>query len=169
MKVESRDGVPVQGTILIERAAAGRGFRLTASQFLPRPRDEVFAFFSDAFRLEDLTPPWLNFSVLTLPEFQMASGTLIDYRLKLRGIPVRWQSRISRWDPPRAFVDEQTRGPYRRWHHEHRFESVDGGTKCLDLVDYEVYGGALMHALLVRRDLLKIFAYRQSRLAEEFG
>lgn len=109
------------------RSPAGHGFRLEAVQFLPRPRAEVFQFFSDAFQLETLTPGWLHFSVLTPAPICISAGTLIDYRLRLHGLPVRWQSRISVWEPPLRFVDEQTRGPYRRWHHEHAFEAVDGG------------------------------------------
>jgi ligand-binding SRPBCC domain-containing protein len=98
----------------------------------------------------------------------IVAGTVIDYRLWVHGVPVRWQSRISQWDPPWRFVDEQTRGPYRRWHHEHVFEAADGGTLCRDLVDYEVYGGSLINFLLVRPDLFRIFAFRQRKLRELF-
>lgn len=157
-----------QDSIRIETSPAGSGFRLEASQFLPYPRDQVFAFFSDASNLQSLTPAWLRFSVLTPPPILIADGTLIDYRLQVHGIPLRWQSRISVWDPPLRFVDEQTRGPYHRWHHQHVFEVVDGGTLCRDIVDYAVYGGSLINALFVRPDLLKIFAFRQSKLREVF-
>ena len=145
------------------------GFRLEAAQFLPQPRDRVFRFFSDALELEKLTPRWLEFSVLTPSPIKIEAGTLIDYRLKLRGIPIRWQSLISSWEPPLRFVDRQVRGPYRRWHHEHIFESVDGGTLCRDIVDYDVIGGRPVHALFVRPDLLKIFAFRHDRLRNMFG
>jgi ligand-binding SRPBCC domain-containing protein len=144
----------------------GRGYRLTAAQFIPQPRERVFEFFSDAFQLEALTPAWVGFSVLTPAPICIAVGTLIDYRLKLHGIPIQWQSRISVWEPGRRFVDEQTRGPYRRWQHEHVFETCDGGTLCRDMVEYEVYGGSIINALFVRPDLLKIFAYRQTKLRE---
>lgn len=148
---------------------AGRGFRLHASQWLPAERARVFALFGDAFRLEELTPPWLNFSVLTPAPITIAPGTLIDYRLRLHGIPLRWQSRISAWEPPVRFVDEQTRGPYRRWHHEHRFDEIDGGTLCQDTVDYEVFGGRLINTLFVRPDIEKIFMYRQQKLRALFA
>ena len=156
-------------SIEITRSPAGPGFRLTASQFLPQPRDRIFEFFSDAFELENLTPPLLNFSVLTPAPIQIAAGTTIDYRLALHGIPIRWQSLISTWDPPARFVDQQTRGPYRRWHHEHIFEPVPGGTLCRDVVNYDVLGGRLVHSLFVRPDLFRIFTFRQEKLSELFA
>jgi len=142
---------------------------MESSLFLPSPRDVVFAFFSDASNLQSLTPPWLNFSILTPLPIPMQVGTLIDYRLRIRGIPLRWQSRISVWDPPERFVDEQTHGPYRRWRHEHVFELVEGGTLCRDLVDYEVYGGVLVNLVFVRPDLRKIFKFRQDKLLNQFS
>lgn len=157
-----------QDSISIGRSAAGRGFRLKAVQYLPYPRDQVFEFFSDASNLQSLTPSWLHFSVVTPPPIRIAAGTLIDYRLRVHGVPLRWQSRISVWERPFRFVDEQTRGPYRRWLHEHVFELADGGTLCRDNVEYEVYGGSLVNSLFVRPDLFKIFAFRQSKLCELF-
>lgn len=159
---ETRESVRI-----VDSPVAG-DFRLEASVFLPRSRDEVFEFFSDAVKLQILTPKWLHFSVLTSPPIHMQPEALINYRLRVRGIPIFWQSRISKWEPPLCFVDEQTRGPYRKWHHEHTFEEADGGTLCRDTVDYSVYGGALVNALFVRPDLLKIFAFRQGMLRELF-
>ena len=153
----------------ITRAASGRGYRLETSQFLPCARQRVFEFFSDAFQLQTLTPGWMHFSVLTPAPIHLAAGTLIDYRLRVHGVPLRWQSCISVWQPPYRFVDEQLRGPYRRWHHEHVFEEVAGGTLCRDIVDYDVPGGSIIHALFVRPDLVKIFAFRQQKLREIFG
>ena len=147
----------------------GRGFRLQAELFVPRPRNEVFAFFSDASELQTLTPPWLHFSILTPAPIAMAAGTRIDYQLRLHGIPLRWQSLISVWEPPLRFVDEQTRGPYRRWHHEHAFTEVEGGTMCRDTVDYAVLGGRLVEALFVRPDIRRIFAFRQQKMRELFA
>jgi ligand-binding SRPBCC domain-containing protein len=157
-----------ENEIRIGPAPAGDGFRLEAADFLPQPRERLFEFFSDAFQLETLTPPWLRFSVLTPAPIRIEAGTLIDYGLRLHGLPLRWQSRIEVWEPPLRFVDVQTRGPYRRWRHEHLFEAIGDGTLCRDLVDYAVFGGRLLNALLVRRDLLKIFAFRQQRLRELF-
>ncbi len=99
---------------------------------------------------------------------EMKVGALIDYRLRLRGLPIRWQSEISDWDPPHRFVDEQRRGPYQLWHHTHEFAEVDGGTAVRDIVRYRVPGGVLADVLFVRRDLRKIFGYRQEKLAALF-
>ena len=158
-----------QDSIRIDRAPTVRGYRLEASQWLPHPRERVFEYFADAFQLETLTPPWMHFSVLTPAPIHMENGVLIDYRLRVHGIPLRWQSCISSWEPPVRFVDVQTRGPYRRWRHQHILEAVDGGTLCRDIVDYAVYGGSLINALFVRPDLFKIFAYRQSKLRDLFS
>ncbi len=144
-------------------------YRLTAETLVSQPLDEVFTFFSDARNLESITPSWLKFQVLTPEPLEMRQGTLIDYRLKVHGVPLRWQSRIAVWEPPHRFVDEQVRGPYRRWWHEHIFESTDGGTRCIDRVDYAVPGGALVNRLFVRRDLATIFAYRQQCLRDIFA
>jgi ligand-binding SRPBCC domain-containing protein len=132
--------------------------------WLPIPRDEAFAFYANAHNLETITPPWLRFSVLTPAPVDIDVGTVIDYRLRLRGLPIRWQSEIVAWDPPRLFVDVQVRGPYRRWQHEHRFSEQDGGTLVGDLVEYEVPGGRLVDRVLVRPDLERIFAFRREAL-----
>lgn len=134
--------------------------------WLRRPIDEVFAFFSRAENLEAITPPWLRFTILTPTPIPMRAGTLIEYRLRLRGWPVRWTTRIAVWEPPRRFVDEQVRGPYRRWVHAHTFERRDGGTLARDRVEYDPPGGPLVHRLFVRPEVERIFAYRQRRLRE---
>ena len=149
------------------RTADGQ-FTLSAEQWIPRPRDELFPFFADAGNLETLTPPLLSFEVLTPRPIVMRAGLLIDYRLRIRGFPARWQSEITVWDPPHGFVDEQRRGPYRVWHHEHRLEERDGGTLVRDDVRYAVFGGALVDRLIVRRDVAKIFAFRQRKMDELF-
>lgn len=143
--------------------------RLTCRLWLPQPRDEVFPFFADAAQLETLTPPWLHFQILTPMPIEMHAGRRIDYRLRLRGLPLRWQSEITAWDPPRAFVDEQRRGPYRLWRHRHLFTESDGGADVIDEVDYAVPGGACIDRLLVRGDLRRIFTYRHHKLRERFA
>lgn len=143
--------------------------RLETHVKLPRARPEVFAYFAEAANLQELTPPFLDFRILTPLPIEMEEGTLIDYRLRIRGIPVRWRTRIAEWDPPRRFVDEQLRGPYRLWVHEHRFREVDGQTEVIDLVRYSVPGGSLLHRLFVRRDVQRIFRYRKHRLLAQFG
>lgn len=154
------------GHIRVDRVE--RGFRLVAEVRLPRPRREVFPFFADARNLDVLTPPWLHFEVLTKGDIPMAEGTRIDYRLRLHGIPIRWQSEISVWDPPVRFVDQQRHGPYRTWHHEHIFEEQDGVTVARDVVHYDVLGGRLVNALVVERDVRKIFTFRHHKMRELF-
>ena len=140
-----------------------------AELWVPRSRDEVFAFFADAANLDAITPPWLRFRTVTPAPIEMKAGTLIDHQLRIRGIPVRWRSRITVWEPPERFVDEQVRGPYRLWRHEHTFEERDGGTVVRDRVHYAVPFDFLVHAVLVRRDVEKIFAYRTASLRQRFG
>ena len=144
-------------------------FTLESSQWLPRPPEDVFPFYSDAFRLEELTPPLLHFHVVTPPPIEMRAGIEIDYKLRLRGLPLRWRSRITAWEPPHRFVDEQVKGPYRRWVHEHTFIPQNCGTLVKDVVEYDMLGGWLADRLLVRNDLRRIFAYRQERLARIFA
>ena len=144
-------------------------FQLETELWLPHRRDEVFHFFADAFNLETLTPPWLKFEVLTPRPIEMRVGLQIDYRLRLRGLPMRWRSEITAWEPPGRFVDEQRRGPYRAWIHEHTFEERDGGTLARDRVQYAVIGGQLVNRLFVRRDVEKIFHFRQEKLQGLFA
>lgn len=144
-------------------------FHLHARLPVDSPRTEVFGFFADALQLEAITPPWIHFRVLTPVPIEMRSGTIIDYRLRIHGLPLRWRSRISVWEPPRRFVDEQLRGPYRSWRHEHRFEDCHGGTLITDHVEYRVRGGALVNRLFVQRDLERIFQFRLQALQQIFG
>lgn len=147
---------------------AEKGYRLYAEMFVKLPIETVFDLFADAFQLEQITPPLLQFSVLTPRPIAMRPGLLIDYKLKLHGIPIRWQSEIPIWEPPHRFVDQQVRGPYKRWYHEHLFEEIDGGTLVKDQVHYIPRGGRLLHHLMVRPDLMKIFQYRQAALKNIF-
>lgn len=142
---------------------------LQSQIWVPRPLGEVFPFFADARNLQKITPPWLDFRITTPGEIVMREGALIDYRLKVHGIPLRWRSEITVWEPPRRFVDSQRRGPYRSWVHEHRFEERDGGTLVTDEVRYAVYGGEIFRKLFVVRDVEKIFAYRTEKMRELFG
>lgn len=130
---------------------------------------EVFPFFSDPGNLQRLTPDWLHFSIVTPQPITMRPGALIDYRLRLHGIPFGWRTEITAWEPPHRFVDRQLRGPYRYWSHEHRFEEWDGGTLAKDIVTYSVLGGRLIDRLFVRKDLKRIFAFREKILRETFG
>ena len=141
-------------------------FHLKTEQKIQKSQDQLFTFFSDAHNLAEITPPWLNFRMLTPAPIEMKVGTLIDYRLKLRGIPIPWQSEITAWDPPHRFVDEQRRGPYRCWTHTHTFVPVPDGTLIRDEVEYAVLGGWLVQKFFVAPDIEKIFAYRSTKLKE---
>jgi ligand-binding SRPBCC domain-containing protein len=140
---------------------------LQREQHLPGAPEEVFPFFADAGNLEAITPPWLGFRVVTPRPIAMRAGTLIDYRLRLHGLPISWLTRIEEWDTDPArprFVDLQLTGPYRLWHHTHAFRPAPGGgTLMTDTVRYALpLGplGSLAHRVLVRRDLERIFDYR---------
>jgi ligand-binding SRPBCC domain-containing protein len=137
---------------------------LHREQRLPGAPEAVFGFFADAGNLEAITPPWLSFRIVTPRPVPMGVGTLIEYRLRLHGLPVSWLTRIEVWEPGARFVDQQLHGPYALWHHTHEFAPApDGGTVMRDTVRYALpYGplGALAHRLFVRRDLDRIFAFR---------
>jgi ligand-binding SRPBCC domain-containing protein len=140
-------------------------YTLTASIVVNRPIADVFAFFAEATNLNAITPPWLNFHITTELPIEMAESTVIDYSLRLHRFPVRWRSRIEDWSPPERFTDVQLKGPYRSWRHEHRFTQITvNETSVEDEVTYRVLGGAVTHRLLVRRDLLRIFEYRQQQI-----
>lgn len=136
---------------------------------VPRTLDEAFAFFADAGNLEAITPEWLHFTITTPTPIAMREGALIDYRIRLHGIPVRWHTRIDAWEPSVRFVDRQLRGPYRWWHHEHRFEPADGGTRVIDEVEYASPLRWISDPLIVRRDVERIFDFRSARLGELLG
>jgi ligand-binding SRPBCC domain-containing protein len=143
---------------------------LERTQRLEVPAELAFEFYAQASNLEAITPPWLGFRMITPGRIQMRAGALIDYRLKLHGVPVRWRTRIETWEPPVRFVDMQLRGPYALWEHTHTFtREGDGGAVLIgDRVRYALpLGplGGLAHAAFVRRDLERIFNYRAKAVA----
>ena len=144
-------------------------YRLRKSIWLPQPRAKVFEFFSNPGNLDRLTPAWLKFAILTLATSQITQGALLDYRLRMRGMPIRWQSKIAVWEPPYRFVDRQTKGPYSLWVHEHTFEERDNGTLVVDNVEYAVPGGTIVQRFLVAPDIERIFDYRHKVLEELFN
>ncbi len=138
-------------------------------QWFPYPILDVFDFFSNALNLEKITPPWLHFQVLTPSPIKVTQGSLIDYCLRLHGIPIKWQSEIAVWNPPHLFIDEQRRGPYSLWIHQHTFTTQRAGTLVRDEVEYAVRPNTLIHKLFIAPHLNKIFAHRQEQLSRIFG
>jgi len=142
---------------------------LRREQRLEAPPEAVFPFFADARNLEAITPPLLRFRLLTPDPISMGAGTFLQYALRLRGVPVRWDTLIQEWEPPHRFVDVQVRGPYRLWHHTHELEPLDGGAATLmrDTIRYAIgFGpfGEIARRALVLRDLEAIFAFRAERV-----
>lgn len=143
---------------------------LEREQRLGLPIRQAFEFYAHARNLETITPPWMAFSVLTPEPIAMRAGTLIDYRLKVHGVPLRWRTRIEAWEPPQRFVDIQLRGPYALWEHTHTF-AADGDDAVVigDRVRYELPLGPLgeiAHTLFVKRDLDRVFEYREQLVAQ---
>lgn len=145
---------------------------LRREQRIAAPLDEVFAFFSDAGNLAELTPPWLGFRILTPGAIELAAGTRIRYRIGWHGVPVKWTTEIRRWDPPVRFIDVQLSGPYELWHHTHRFDDHEGETRMTDIVRYRLPFGVIgraIQAFKIRGDLERIFDYRFERINELFA
>jgi ligand-binding SRPBCC domain-containing protein len=144
---------------------------LRSSVWVPEPPAVVFPFFAEAGNLDLLTPPWMSFEILTPQPIAMHTGTLIDYRIRVRGLPMRWRTRIADWQPERQFIDEQLRGPYTLWQHTHTFTPIDGGTLLGDEVRMRPRGGplaGLLMSLFVRRDVERIFTYRRDQMLQRF-
>lgn len=143
-------------------------FTLRRTLWVPQPIDKVFPFFCDTRNLARITPAWLHFQNVGNGHSDFRIGTHLEHRLKVKGIPIRWVSEITEWDPPYGFVDEQRKGPYRYWRHEHRFREERDGTVCEDVVKYAVLGGDLVNRFFIAPDLKRIFDYRQEKLKKIF-
>jgi hypothetical protein len=146
--------------------------RLERSTMIARSKPEVFGFFADARNLERITPSTLHFHILTPGPLVMQAGTLIDYELRLHGVPVRWRTLIEEFVPDTYFVDVQVSGPYKVWRHRHAFETTPLGTEMRDEVMYEMpFGllGAAVHRLFVRAELDRIFDHRNESIRTFFG
>jgi ligand-binding SRPBCC domain-containing protein len=149
-------------------AARDRTSHLYCETLVPAPLDTTFAFFADASNLQRLTPSWLQFSIRTPVPIVMRAGLEIEYRIRLYGMPILWRSRIDVWEPGFRFVDRQITGPYLWWRHEHRFEPAGDATRVIDHVEY-LPRAAWMTGRVVRRDVERIFRYRQDALRAIFG
>jgi hypothetical protein len=159
----------MNGTLNIAPSPDRRGhWKIISSMWVPYDLNRVFDFFANAENLERLTPPWLRFQIKGDVSTAMSEGTLIDYKLRVHGVPISWRSKITKWQPPYCFQDEQVIGPYQTWEHVHLFEESGNGTHIIDKVTYRPTGGALVNWLLVKRDLNRIFRYRQEQLADVF-
>ena len=146
-------------------------YELNIKQFIPEPIEEVFSFFSKPENLKKITPKQLYFTINTPSPIPMKLGQIIDYTIKIKGIPVRWRSLISSYDPPHSFIDEQVKGPYSLWHHTHRFKEENGGTVIFDYVKYKIpFGlvGRIANFIWISKDLKRIFNYRKKIIAEIF-
>jgi len=144
-------------------SAPSRLNTLHRETIVPASLRQTFAFFADAGNLQQLTPQWLHFTIRTPMPMVMRVGAEIDYRIRVRGVQIPWRSIIDIWEPGDGFVDRQTIGPYRWWRHEHRFLPVSQGTLVVDHVEYAPRA-AWLSAPLVRRDLERIFTFRQEAL-----
>ncbi|MBI1317459.1 MAG: CDP-paratose 2-epimerase [Candidatus Hydrogenedens sp.] len=145
---------------------------LERKQLVPQPLEAVFPFFATPENLERITPPHLGMNIITPPPIPMREGALFDYIVKLRGLPMRWTTLITDYNPPHRFVDVQLKGPYSFWHHTHTFEETPEGTLLGDRVCYLLPMGPLgsiAHTLFVKRDLESVFAFRRKIIAAEFG
>ncbi len=146
--------------------------RFSSVQFIPKNKVELFNFFSKAENLEMITPPWLNFKILKKSTPSIQEGTLIDYRLKIHGVPIHWRTKIEEWISNERFTDTQLKGPYSKWHHTHRFEEIPGRTLMWDDVIYRLPAGnlgSLFGLPLVRKDISKIIEFRKKKILEVFN
>lgn len=146
-------------------------YKFEKQTFFNRPRDTIFSFFSNAENLNKVTPKKLHFKILSDLPINMKKGTLIDYKLRIYHIPIHWQTEIKEWNPPHQFIDIQLIGPYRKWIHEHQFIAQANGTMMIDRVKYAISGGflaSLFHILIIRRDIEKIFEFREKKFKEFF-
>jgi ligand-binding SRPBCC domain-containing protein len=145
-------------------------YRLEREEWLPRPVDEVYRFFSRPENLQLITPSWLDFRSVDAPQ-ALVAGSLIRYRLRWRWVPIRWTTEISEWNPPHGFVDREVSGPYALWNHEHWFAEYEGGTTMRDRVTYALplgWAGRLAHAVVVQRDLETMFDFRSETMRRLF-
>jgi len=141
------------------------------TQKINKPLDEVFEFFSKLENLGKITPNWLKFEIKTSPEQTMKKNAVFIYKIKFHNVPMKWKTLITKYEPPYLFVDEQAKGPYKKWVHTHTFEEVNGFTVMSDKVEYDLYGGifkSIVHSAFVKNSIVEIFSYRKKIISEVF-
>ena len=146
-------------------------FKINRTQFIEKPIDIVFSFFSKPENLEQITPEYLQFKILNDSPIPMEKGLIINYKMKIRKIPITWSSLIKSYEPPFSFIDEQIKGPYAFWHHEHKFIEEKGGTRVNDCIKYKIpcgFLGRLINKFWVANDLEKIFNFRKNAINDIF-
>ena len=146
-------------------------YTLESNQFINKPIEEVFQFFSKPENLSVITPAKLGFKILSPNPIKMEVGRLIDYNIYLMGIPIHWRTLITDYEPPNMFVDQQIKGPYAMWHHTHTFHKVKGGVEIKDRVVYSIpfgFLGRLLNYLWIKRDLNNIFLHRKKVIDKLF-
>ena len=139
-------------------------YELVKTQVIDSSIDNVFDFFAKPENLKKITPEKLSFNIITPTPITMDKGTVIDYTIRLFGIQVHWRTLITMYDPPHEFIDEQIKGPYNFWHHNHKFKEVEGGVEISDKVNYSIpmgVFGRVLHFFWIKRDLEKIFLHRK--------
>jgi ligand-binding SRPBCC domain-containing protein len=147
-------------------------YELTDHFIITADIQNTWTFFSRAENLTRITPPWMHFRILTPGPLDLQQDSLIDYSIRLHGLPMRWRTRIIDWTPPHQFIDLQLRGPYTLWHHQHTFRACDEGTACTDRVIYKLPAGPIgpvVHAIQIRRMLTEIFRYRRTVIRKDLG
>lgn len=143
-------------------------------QVIPVPADQAWDFFSSPANLQTITPPYMGFRVISKHQGdRMYPGQVIEYKVKpLLGIPLYWMTEITHVADGKMFVDEQRKGPYRLWHHQHHFRTVANGVEMTDIVHYQLplgWLGDLANWLFVKRQLQGIFDFRRQKVEEIFG
>lgn len=144
-----------------------KNYIFTQETFIEQPLETVFEFFSQAENLDKITPKFLKFQFITPLPIEIKENTHIDYKLHLMGVPFKWKTLISVWQPPHKFVDIQLKGPYKKWEHTHEFKEMDGGTLMTDRVEYQLpfsIFGRMAHGIFVEQQIKDIFAYRKEMM-----
>ena len=140
-------------------------------QFVPSDMDTVFEFFSRPENLEKITPTSMGFNIITPSPIEMKEGAIIDYTVKIMGVPMRWRTMITSYKKNEYFVDEQLKGPYSYWHHRHSFKEVEGGVLIIDEITYALPIQAfrkIVHPVLIKPQIEQIFNFRFKTIQDKF-